>query len=296
MAKIECLEAFKKEYTDAFDADWIENLDWGNIREAQTSCDTGRRLITNIKRKTFVHFAKSMLSGEYIDSQKEFNSIHSEMATYWEQEHLSLPEKNAQISTLKTNLMQEYELLDRELRFLFDEYSLLLRTVDEKLSTQSPICIFNATSYVLPETFDLDYIGILSHLIIPICIYEHKLPCGINNIRDLVRIYVLIEKAIDDETDNVCSSLLTAAFHKTGFLLKKSLPKDTEYVYYIDNVKHVVSRSRLKDLPLTIEEHFKSFMSFSEDYAHDENLIGKIQRKCLTGTATIKEYPVAELI
>ena len=93
------------------------------------------------------------------------------MTTYWEQEHLSLPEKDSQISNLKANLMQEYELLDRELRFLFDEYSMLLRIVDEKLSTQSPICIFNATSYSLPETFDLDYIGILIHLIIPICIY-----------------------------------------------------------------------------------------------------------------------------
>lgn len=290
MANVEYLEAFKNEYTNAFDTDWIERLDWKNIAKAQISCDSGRRLIHDIKRQAFVCFAKSMLSGEYIDSLKEVNSIHSEMTTYWEQEHLSLPEKDSQISNLKANLMQEYELLDRELRFLFDEYSMLLRIVDEKLSTQSPICIFNATSYSLPETFDLDYIGILIHLIIPICIYEHKLPCGLNNIRDLVRIYVLIEKTIKDETDKVCSSLLSAVFHKTTFLLKKSLPKDTEYVYYLDNIKHVVSRSTLTKLPSTIEDYFKSFMSFSEDYAHDEDFICKVQHKCLIGSATIKEY------
>lgn len=290
MANIEYIKKFQESYEHSFVLDWIEKLQWGNIREAQNSCDSGRRLINTAKQQAFINFAKSMLSGEYIDSQKEVNSIHSEMASYWEQEHLSLPEKNLQISNLKASLMQEYELLDRELRFLFDEYSMLLRIVDEKLSTQSPICIFNATSYSLPETFDLDYIGILIHLIIPICIYEHKLPCGLNNIRDLVRIYVLIEKAIKDETDHVCSSLLSAAFHKTTFLLKKSLPKDTEYVYYLDNVKHVVSRSTLKELPSTIDDYFKSFMSFSEDYAHDEDLIGKVQHKCLIGSATIKEY------
>lgn len=203
MANVENLEAFKNEYTNAFDTDWIERLDWKNIAKAQISCDSGRRLIHDIKRQAFVCFAKSMLSGEYIDSLKEVNSIHSEMTTYWEQEHLSLPEKDSQISNLKANLMQEYELLDRELRFLFDEYSMLLRIVDEKLSTQSPICIFNATSYSLPETFDLDYIGILIHL---------------------------------------------------------------------------------------IEDYFKSFMSFSEDYAHDEDFICKVQHKCLIGSATIKEY------
>lgn len=290
MANVEYLKKFQECYERSFVLDWIEKLQWGNIRDAQNSCDTGRRLINNAKQQAFINFAKSMLLGEYIDSKKDIDDIHSEMATYWEQEHLSLPEKNLQISNLKAGLMHEYELLDRELRFLFDEYSMLLRIVDEKLSTQSPICIFNATSYSLPETFDLDYIGILIHLIIPICTYEHKLPCGLNSIRDLVRIYVLIEKAINDETNPVCSSLLVAAFHKTTFLLKKSLPKETEYVYYLDNVKHVVSRSTLKALPATIDDYFKSFMSFSEDYAHDEDLIGKVQHKCLIGSATIKEY------
>ena len=107
MANVENLEAFKNEYTNAFDTDWIERLDWKNIAKAQISCDSGRRLIHDIKRQAFVCFAKSMLSGEYIDSLKEVNSIHSEMTTYWEQEHLSLPEKDSQISNLKANLMQE---------------------------------------------------------------------------------------------------------------------------------------------------------------------------------------------
>lgn len=31
MANVENLEAFKNEYTNAFDTDWIERLDWKNI-------------------------------------------------------------------------------------------------------------------------------------------------------------------------------------------------------------------------------------------------------------------------
>ena len=38
MANVENLEAFKNEYTNAFDTDWIERLDWKNIAKAQISC------------------------------------------------------------------------------------------------------------------------------------------------------------------------------------------------------------------------------------------------------------------
>ena len=57
-------------------------------------------------------------------------------------------------------------------------------------------------------------------------------------------------------------SLLQIALFKTAFLLKKSLPRDVEYEYYIDNNKFSVSRSTLIPLPESINEHFKSFLVF----------------------------------
>lgn len=290
MANIEHLKKFQESYEHSFALDWIENLSWKNIRVATASCDEGRRRISNFKKEAFVNLAKALLEGEYIDSEEDINRLHKDMLTHWEQEHYALPEPNDQIANLKISLMREYETLDGELRYLFDQIGILLRTVSEKLASQSNECIFNATTYESPEELVIDHIGILSQLIIPICIFEHKLPFGISNLRDLIRIYIVLEKAINEEVDDGCKALLVIARYKTAFLLKKSLPKDVKYDYYIDNNKHTISRSTLITLPDSINEHFKSFLAFSEDDKHDGDRISNIQHKCQAGTATIREY------
>ena len=106
----------------------------------------------------------------------------------------------------------------------------------------------------------------------------------------MIRIYIVLEKAINEEADDNCKVLLVIARCKTAFLLKKSLPKDVKYDYYIDNNKHTISRSTLIALPDSINEHFKSFLAFSEDDKHDSDRISNIQHKCQSGTATIREY------
>lgn len=290
MDKIVHLKRFKEIYEKSFLTDWVESLSWSNIREATESCDEGRRRISNFKKEAFINISKSLLEGEYINSENEIDSLHKEMLNHWEQEHYALDESNHQIYNLKTRLMREYETLDGELRYLFDQIGLLLRTVREKLIPQPYECIFNATTYESPDELTIDYIGILSRLIIPICSFEHKLPYGIDNIRELLRIYIVIDKAINDEVDDDCKSLLQIALFKTAFLLKKSLPRDVEYEYYIDNNKFSVSRSTLIPLPESINEHFKSFLYFSEDDVHDTDKISHIQHNCQAGTATIKEY------
>lgn len=290
MVKIKHLKKFQENYEHSFVLDWIENLSWGNIREAVVSCDEGRRRISNFKKETFIDLATSLLEGEYIDSEKEINELHNYMLTHWEQEHFALPVPNREVSDLKISLMREYETLDGELRFLFDQIGILLRIVGEKLVSKSNECIFNATTYESPEELVNDYIGILCKLIIPICSFEHTLPFGIDNLRDLIKIYILLEKAINEEVDGNCKVLLEISRCKTAFLLKKSLPKDTKYDYYIDNKKHTISRSTLITLPDSINEHFKSFLAFSEDEKHDDNRIRHIQLKCQGGAASIKEY------
>lgn len=290
MADIENLKKFQDSYERSFALDWIENLSWKSIRDASVSCDEGRRRISNFKKEAFVNLAIALLEGEYIDSEEVINQLHNEMLAHWEQEHYALPVPNTQISNLKISLMREYETLDGELRYLFDQIGILLRTVSEKLVSQSNECIFNATTYESPEELVIDYIGILSQLIIPICSFEHKLPFGISNLRDLIRIYILLEKAINEEIDKNCKAVLVVARYKTAFLLKKSLPKDVKYDYYIDNNKHTISRSTLIKLPDSINEHFKSFLAFSEDDKHDGDRISNIQHQCQAGTATIKEY------
>lgn len=290
MANIENLKKFQGGYEHSFALDWIESLSWKNIRDATVSCDEGRRRISNFKKEAFVNLATALLEGEYIDAEDVINQLHNEMLAHWEQEHYALPEQDSQINNLKISLMREYETLDGELRYLFDQIGLLLRTVSEKLVSQSNECIFNATTYESPEELGIDYIGRLSQLIIPICSFEHKLPFGINNLRNLIRIYIVLEKAINEETDDKCKALLVIARYKTAFLLKKSLPKDVKYDYYIDNNKHTISRSTLIDLPDSINEHFKSFLAFSEDDTHDSDRISNIQHKCQSGTATIREY------
>lgn len=290
MANIENFKKFQDSYERSFALDWIENLLWKNIRDASDSCDEGRRRISNFKKEAFVNLSTALLEGEYINSEEGINQLHNEMLAHWEQEHYALPVSNTQILNLKVSLMKEYETLDGELRYLFDQIGLLLRTVSEKLVFQSNECIFNATTYESPEELVIDYIGILSQLIIPICSFEHKLPFGISNIRDLIRIYILLEKAINDEIDDKCKALLIVARYKTAFLLKKSFPKDVKYDYYIDNNKYTISRSALISLPDSINEHFKSFLSFSEDDKHDDDRISNIQHLCQAGTATIKEY------
>lgn len=290
MEKLKYLKAFQDSYEQSFVIDWIEKLPWKNIREATDSCDEGRRRIASFKKEAFINISKSLLEGEYISTEDEISSLHNEMLTHWEQEHYALVEPDSHIYNLKTSLMREYESLDGELRFLFDQIGLLLRTVREKLISQSYECIFNATTYVSPDELSIDYMGILSRLIIPICSFEHKLPYGIDNIRELLRIYIVIEKAINDEIDDDCKSLLTIALYKTAFLLKKSLPRNVEYEYYIDNNKYTVSRSTLIHLPESINEHYKSFLYFSEDDVHDSDKISSIQHNCQTGKASIKEY------
>ncbi len=290
MANIENLKKFQGGYEHSFALDWIENLSWKNIREATVSCDEGRRRISNFKKEAFVNLATALLEGEYIDAEDVINQLHNEMLAHWEQEHYALPVQDPHINNLKISLMREYETLDGELRYLFDQIGLLLRTVSEKLVYQSNECIFNATTYESPEELVIDYIGILSQLIIPICSFEHKLPFGINNLRDLIRIYIVLEKAINEEADDNCKALLVIARYKTAFLLKKSLPKDVKYDYYIDNNKHTISRSTLIALPYSINEHFKSFLAFSEDDTHNSDRISNIQHKCQSGTATIREY------
>lgn len=290
MANIEHFKKFQESYEHSFALDWIENLPWKNIRVAATSCDEGRRRISNFKKEAFLNLAKALLEGEYIDSEEDINRLHKEMLTHWEQEHYALPEPNGDIANLKISLMREYETLDGELRYLFDQIGILIRTVNEKLVSQFNECIFNATTYQSPEEIVIDHIGILSQLIIPICSFEHKLPFGISNLRDLIRIYILLERAVDEEVDDNCKTLLVIARFKTAFLLKKSLPKDVKYDYYIDNNKHTISRSTLITLPNSINEHFKSFLAFSEDDKHDSDRISNIQHKCQAGTATIREY------
>ena len=290
MANIENLKKFQDSYERSFALDWIEDLSWKNIRDASISCDEGRRRIFNFKKEAFENIATALLEGEYIDSEEVITQLHNEMLAHWEQEHYALPVPNTQISNLKTSLMREYETLDGELRYLFDQIGILLRTISEKLVSQSNECIFNATTYESPDELVIDYIGILSQLIIPICSFEHKLPFGISNLRDLIRIYILLEKAIKEEIDENCKTVLVVARYKTAFLLKKSLPKDVKYDYYIDNNKHTISRSTLITLPDSINEHFKSFLAFSEDDKHDSDRISNIQHKCQAGTATIGEY------
>ena len=180
MANIENLKKFQDGYEHAFALDWIENLSWKNIREATVSCDEGRRRISNFKKDAFVNLATALLEGEYIDAEDVINQLHNEMLVHWEQEHYALPVHDSHINNLKISLMREYETLDGELRYLFDQIGLLLRTVSEKLVYQSNECIFNATTYESPEELVIDYIGILSQLIIPICSFEHKLPFGIS--------------------------------------------------------------------------------------------------------------------
>ena len=290
MADIEHLKKFQESYEHSFVLDWIENLSWRNLRDAFNSCDEGRRRINKFKRESFINISKSLLEGEYIDCDNEIDILHRDMLKHWEQEHLALPTHNSQIDNLKSSLMSEYEALDGELRYLFDQIGLLLRTVREKLIPQYSVCIFNATTYVSPNELELDHLGILCQLIIPICSFEHKLPYGIENIRELLRIYIVLEKVISEEIDDTCKAILNIARYKTAFLLKKTLPKDAEYEYYIDNVKHTVSRSTLIKLPESINEHFQSFLFFSEDNIHDIEKINSIQHKCHTGTASVKEY------
>lgn len=176
MANIENFKKFQDSYECSFALDWIENLSWKNIRDASDSCDEGRRRISNFKKEAFVNLSTALLEGEYINSEEGINQLHNEMLAHWEQEHYALPVSNTQILNLKVSLMREYETLDGELRYLFDQIGLLLRTVSEKLVFQSNECIFNATTYESPEELVIDYIGILSQLIIPICSFEHKLP------------------------------------------------------------------------------------------------------------------------
>lgn len=290
MASINNLENFKSEYLASFDVDWVENLNWSNPFEAQNSWDFGNRLISDFRRTTFIHVAQSLLCGEYIEAEEEVAKIHSALSSYWVQEHLAVEEQNPQINNLKTKLMANYESLDKDLRYLFDEYGMLLRAVKEKFSTKPSECIFNATTYHFPHSTEwLNYVDILCHQIIPICLFEHKLPNGLDNIRELVRIHVIIDKAIQQEVNQDCISILKIVKYKTSFLLMKTLPRESEYVYFLDNIKYTVSRSTL-ELPPSMNGYIKSFLSFNEDDSHDSDNIRSIQHKCVKGNATIQEY------
>lgn len=290
MANINNLNAFKDEYLRAFNFDWIEHLKWSNKKEAQESWDFGNRLISDFRRKTFIHIAQSLLCGEYVDADEEINKIYTELNSYWVQEHLAIKESNPKINNLKSRLMSDYETLDKDLRYLFDEYGMLLRAVKEKYSTKQSECIFNATTYHFPHSAEwLNYIDILCQQIIPLCLFEHKLSCGVDNIRELVRTHIIIDKTIQQEVNTECISILTIVKYKTSFLLMKTLPRDSEYVYYLDNIKYTISRSVL-ELPSSINEFIISFLSFNEDESHDRETIRSIQHKCLNGSASVREY------
>lgn len=289
MDKCPQLENFCTEYKDSFATDWIENLNWTTYALAKNSCDQGRRLIYEFRRKTFIFITSSLLACEYIDHEDYFDEINAEMRTYWEQDHVSIKDKDPQINQLKVNLTAEYEALDNELRFLFDKYGILLRTVREKLTDSSAVCIFTATSYPSVSENLRDYISTLCHLIIPICLFEHQLPCGVDKIRELVTIYVRIDLKAGEEMDEQCKSLYGACLCKTAFILKKTLPNDSKYTYYLDNQEHIVHRDSF-ELPESINEHFNTFKIFSEDASYNTDEIRLIQNKCLTKTATIKEY------
>lgn len=283
------LKNFCSEYKNTFTTDWIENLNWTTYTLAKNSCDQGRRLIFEFRRKTFVFITTSLLACEYIDHEDFFDKINAEMRTFWEQDHASIKEKNAKINQLKVNLTAEYEALDNELRYLFDKYGIVLRTVREKLTDSSAVCIFSATSYPSVSENLKDYISTLCYLIIPICLFEHQLPCGVDKIRELVTIYVRINLKADEEMNEQCKSLYKACLCKTAFILKKTLSNDSKYTYYLDNKEYVVDRDSF-DLPDSINEHFNTFKLFNEDASYNTDEIRLIQNKCLAKTATIKEY------
>ncbi len=283
------LETFCTEYKSSFPIDWIEDLDWSTYALAKKSCDQGCRLISEFRKITFISIAASLLSCEYIDKDYYFDKVNAEMRTYWEQDHVTLKGKNAKINQLKANLTADYERLDNELRFLFDKYGIVLRTVREKLIESSTMCIFTATSYpTLSENLQ-DYISALCHLIIPICLFEHQLPYGVDRIRELVTIYVQMDLKAQGEVDDQCKSLFKLGLYKTAFILKKTLSDDSKYSYYLDNTEYIVTRD-LFDLPEPINEHFNTFKIFNEDASYNKDEIQNIQNKCFAKTATIKEY------
>jgi hypothetical protein len=278
-----CLDIYEKCFPD----DWIEALNWDSDEEAKESWDKGCRTIADFKKNCFINICLSLFSAEYLYC-KGLDDVRKGFESHWRKEHYATPCANPNNMPYKEQLMNLYEDVDNNLHLLIDYYYVLLHSLEDKLSVNLHRCLFNSITYERPR--QVDYISILSGLIIPLCLSEHNLSYGLTEIKNLSQCYIALQSSIEKESDEQCKNLLQLALYKCIFILKKVLPKDQEFYYYIDNNKSTVSRETLLKLPDSISVYFNNFETYHEDKKYELDEIHKLNVKCASNQASIKDF------
>ena len=266
-------------YEQDFKDDWIEDLDWGTIDDAQKSFAIGRDKMCSFAMFCFVNIAKSLLGGEYIVSRAKFDVVKAGFQKYWDNEHLcpEMPGADAKIMEVKRRLYSLYGLLDAHLKALFSTYTSFVVAVDEKLDYCKHVYLFKVETREPETTKGFRFFDYLRKLIIPLCECEHYLEFSEHK-REQVAVCIEQIKLISkEETDSDVKSVLFIAESKARFMLKKLLREGDSFEILVDCENKKVSRRSLGDIPEPLAHAFMCYERVHENKCYSDEEIHDIQ-------------------
>lgn len=266
-------------YEQDFQDDWIEDLEWETIDEAQKSFAVGRDKMCDFAQFCFVNIAKSLLGGEYIVSRAKFNVVKANFQKYWDNEHLcpDMPGIEANIMEVKRRLYSLYGLLDAHLKALFSTYTSFVVAVDEKLDYCKHVYLFKVETREPESTKGFRFFEYLRKIIIPLCEWEHYLEFSEHK-REQVAVCIEQIKLISkEETDAEVKAVLALAEYKARFMLKKLLREEDSFEILVDCENKKVSRSSLGELPGPLAYAFMCYERVHENKRYSDEEIHDIQ-------------------
>ncbi|WP_303644792.1 hypothetical protein [Bacteroides caecimuris] len=268
-----CAEAYETSFTE----DWIENLFWDDVDKAYQSYRAGIDTINQFQERCFVYLGKSILSGEYIQSDSDFEQAKELFEKYWAKEHLFAElSKNTKIAECQKELYKFYEQLDINLRALFSAYTALVVSVEEKMEYIKHNYLFKIDTLSPKDIRIFLRLSVLRDIIIPLCELEHRLE---RNTRTVIKVTEYREQLVRlREADNSedCKEIFNYAVIKANFILKKLLEATEDFDILIDCEQTHINRSAIPELPAGVERMFYDFMCIHEEQECGEQQISEI--------------------